>query len=104
MKNIKYNSAFAVLLIVFISIFSINSTSVKAQDVLTENDYFLEGVQCYINMDFEKAEKLLTKAIQINKNNDAAYYYLGLTYFEVKDFDKAEINFKTAQESDPSNF
>src|SRR5574344_741614 len=44
------------------------------------------------------------KALEKNSDNDAACYYLALTYYGLRNVDKAEMYLKMANDIDPNNF
>ena len=74
----------------------------KSQDI-TPKEYYLEGVRYYNEGNFENARKLLSQATMDDEGNDAAYYYLGLTYIQLQDAQAAEAYLSKALEMDPGN-
>lgn len=75
-----------------------------AQESLTSEDCLIEGIKYYNISDWESAKTLLLQAAEINPENDAAYYYLGLSCYGLRDAENAEVYLKKAQEKDPGNF
>jgi len=62
------------------------------------------GILCYEAdqlKTFEKAEEQFRAALQLNRNSQKAYYYLGLIYFERGKKSQARQKFKQARESQP---
>lgn len=53
------------------------------------------GKLAYQQKDFEKAERELTKGLQIDKNDDEGWYMLGYSQIELGKFDEAQKSFKT---------
>lgn len=104
MKNIRHISAAVAALFISFSISLFFPFSIKAQKVLSESDYFIEGIRYYNIEEFEKAETLFIKALEKNSDNDAACYYLALTYYGLRNVDKAEMYLKMANDIDPNNF
>ena len=84
------------------------STALTAQQILpqeiTPSEYFIEGMRHYNEESYEEAKELFVKAIGADSENDAAYYYLALTYFQLQDPQAGEAYLTKAQEKDPDNF
>ena len=55
------------------------SASLFAQTNKAVENYFLDGIEHYNVENTEEAIKYFKKAISIDSENDAAYYYLGLS-------------------------
>lgn len=103
MKSHYTISTAAIFLMTFL--FSIIfSVPARSQDSVTADETFIEGVKYYNISDWNSAESVFLQTIQKNPDNDAAYFYLGLTYTYKKEMDKAEVYLKKAQEKDPKNF
>lgn len=64
----------------------------------------LSAVQKYDGGDYDKAIAMLSAVVERDQSNDAAYYYLGLSYIQKKELDAAELCLKKAVELDGSNF
>ncbi len=47
-------------------------------------------------MEYEKASKIFLKATEIDPNNYRAHYYLGLAYFNLKNFNAAKTEYEKA--------
>ncbi|MFA6676809.1 MAG: tetratricopeptide repeat protein [Bacteroidales bacterium] len=57
--------------------------------ISTSDDYFIEAMK-YYNLDSIKtATSFFKKSIDLDENNDAAYYYLGIIYSTEKNIDKS---------------
>lgn len=80
------------------------SASLFAQTNKAVENYFLDGIEHYNVENTEEAIKYFKKAISIDSENDAAYYYLGLSYSRLSDVKSTEIYLKKAIEKDPSNY
>ena len=63
----------------------------------------ISAVEKYDAQDFTGASGILEEVISEDPDNDAAHYYLGLSAFCLKDFDKAEKELKTAVKLDSAN-
>lgn len=89
-----------------LTLFLIAPSAAEGQEkgITTHHDYYLEGVRHYNEGNFETARQLLTKSAETESPNDAACYYLGLTYLQLQDAQAAEAYLTKAQEGDPSNF
>ena len=59
------------------------------------------GIWYYETEQFEKAERQLKAALQLNRNSQKAYYYLGLICFDKGQKVQALHDFKQARESQP---
>lgn len=98
MKNIlRYISV--ILLSVVIALTAEAQPS-KAQ---VEN-YVLSAVHKYDSGDYDAAIKMLNSVVELDQSNDAAYYYLALSYIQKEDLELAEAFFQKAVELDPANF
>ncbi|MFW5782745.1 MAG: NHL repeat-containing protein, partial [Candidatus Muiribacteriaceae bacterium] len=49
-------------------------------------EMFTEGKKALLDKDYEKAEKLLEYAVNIDSSNYNAYYYLGYTYYKLRKY------------------
>ena len=92
--------------ILFLVLFIFSSTLLSYAQ---ENDSFyenkvIEAVEKYNIQDFTGAANILEKVVSEAPSNDAAHYYLGLSYFFQGDKTRAEQELKTAAELDKSNF
>lgn len=90
----------------FLTIYTIFPSAANGQEkgAIPPQDYFLEGVRHYNDGNFETARQLLTKSVEKDTLNDAACYYLGLSYLQLQDPQAAEAYLIKAQERDSSNF
>ncbi len=89
---------------VIILLFLLLGATAFGQEKISSDEYFLEGVRHYNEQEWETAKTLLIKATQENPENDAAFYYLALSYYQLKDVQGCEAYLQKAQEMDPSNF
>ena len=98
MKNIlRYISA---ILLSVVTAVTVDAQPAKAQ---VEN-YVLSAIHKYNSGDYDAAIKMLHSVVENDRNNDAACYYLALSYIQKNDLDLAEAFLQRATESDPSNF
>ena len=58
------------------------------------NGALSKGIDLYMRQDFEGAIKEFQAVIKRNPGYAFAYEGLGLAYYQLKDFDKSEKNFK----------
>ncbi|MCI0531174.1 MAG: tetratricopeptide repeat protein [candidate division Zixibacteria bacterium] len=69
--------------------------------------WFNRGVANFYNPDttvLSKAETAFLKAVELDSTNSEAYSYLGLMYYNRKQFDKAVENFHKKLAQDPTNY
>ena len=64
---------------------------------------FERGVTYCENEDFDSAIECFNKAIELNENNDVAWYNLGLIYCEKENYDKSFQCYSNALELNPDN-
>ena len=64
----------------------------------------LDAVNKYNERDFDGAIRLLETVVEADSSNDAACYYLSLSYLGKGDAKKAEEYLSRAVETDPKNF
>ena len=67
-------------------------------------NYVLDAVQQYDAGHYDQAIQMLNAVVARDQSNDAAYYYLALSYIQKKELDAAELYFQKAVELDGSNF
>lgn len=91
-------------LIYFLLLFPIFSFAQNQDNGLTHLDYYLEGVRYYNEREYPKAIESLKKALVENPENDAAFYYLGLSYIQKQDIQLGEVFLERAISIDPSNY
>lgn len=58
-----------------------------------ENESFLKGLEYYQNKNFELARAYFEEAKNYEPDNATVYFYLGNTYYELKDLDNAIMNY-----------
>lgn len=80
---------------------SVETSSDKISDPVY---YFMEGLRFYNLLDHDKAEFHLLRSLELDENNDAAYYYLSNIYIAKNDLEKGEIYLRRALDIDPSNY
>jgi tetratricopeptide (TPR) repeat protein len=78
--------------------------NLNAQQIKNEDDNFIEGIKLYTLEEYENAAELLQLATSQSPNNDAAAFYLGLTYLNMEDKERGELYIKKALEIDPGNY
>ena len=90
---------------IFIIILSVAALKAEAQPskAALENQV-LSAVQAYGDGHYDKAIGVLDAVIEKDQTNDAAYYYLGMSYIKKKELDVAEAYLQKAVELDSSNF
>jgi tetratricopeptide (TPR) repeat protein len=67
--------------------------------------YLSNGDKCNRNCDFEEAEKLYKKAVEIKPNSEEAYQKLGSLYqYDIKNMQKAIDTYSQGLEYFPNNF
>lgn len=64
----------------------------------------ISAVEKYSDGKSGEAAEILKKILSTDKENDAAWYYLGMCYAVQEDLDMAEDCFKSAMTIDPANF
>jgi len=62
----------------------------------SEMEYLIKGNQYYYQDFYYSAIDEYTKMIEVNSNNHVGYYNRGLSYFYLKDYEKAFEDFKIA--------
>ena len=77
------------------------SLGVSAQN--TDNR-LIDAVTLLENGDYAKTQTILNTLLKAEPDNDALYYYLGLSEIGLKDFEKAEEHLKKAVELDGKNY
>lgn len=93
----KY-AAWAVLLL-----FSAGLASAHAEmlfDAGAAQEHFKTGQDLYFKHDYKSAIKEFEEAIAIDPENADAYYYLGYSYYKLKDMEKAMAVFDEAYKVD----
>lgn len=93
-----------ILFALFLLVSQLSFSQNQIVQEITPEEYYLEGVRYYNEAKFENGRELLSKAIEQDPDNDAAYYYLGLTYLHLQDPQACEAYLLKAQEKDPDNF
>lgn len=68
------------------------------------NYWFLQGMREFNNKNFATAKEAFQKLVEIDPNNDAAYYYLSNIALAEKDIESAEAQLKKAVGKDSTNF
>lgn len=96
----KWTVVFVFSVLLTISI----SSSAQEKGQISPLEYYLEGVRHYNSGECSSARELLIQAIEKDPENDAAYYYLALSYIQLQDIQAGEAYLIKAQEKDPSNF
>lgn len=89
---------------ILLAFFLAFSLPLFSQEGITADDTFIEGIKNFNINDYSTAQLLFQQTIDKDPDNDAAYYYLGLTYYMQKDFENAEVYLKKANEIDQNNF
>lgn len=64
----------------------------------------IEAVGLMDREEYQQAQDMLRGVVSTEASNDAAWYYLGLTYVAQRDVDMAEDCFQKASSLDPGNF
>lgn len=87
-------------------LFAAFTAEASAQNIrqLNKSNMILTAVEAYEKGDYSKAEKWLSQVTAIDKENDAAWYYLALCAVADNDAELAEAYFSRAAEIDPGNF
>jgi len=94
------NSISLVITIAWALIFALIPQRSYAQD----NVSLVDAVNLYDNGDYSNASLLFERILKQNRDNDAAHYYLGMSYYSLKETDKAELHLLEAVRLDGSNF
>ena len=96
-KHIIALTASLVLLLTTVGAFA------QRLDSLQEN-MILSAVNKYNEGNYDAAKESLNHIIEVNSENDAAWYYLALTSYALNDIEMAETCLQRAVELDPKNF
>ena len=81
-------------LAIILSVIALKAEAQTSKAVL-ENQV-LSAVQAYSDGHYDKAIGTLDTVIEKDLTNDAAYYYLGMSYVKKKELDAAEIYLQKA--------
>lgn len=65
-----------------------------------QKKYLEDGVGCLKEEKYEEAVELFQKEVEQEKNLGEAYRGMGMAYYELKDYEKAEESFQQALESE----
>ena len=106
MPETKMNIIYRYILSTIAALLGILLTA-TAQSVRPESVYenmLLEAVSRYNSQDLDGAQKILNEIVAGDQNNDAAWYYLAMTYIGKGEIALAEEFFRKAVEIDGSNF
>lgn len=86
-----------------LSVFSVVRVEAQPLKALYEN-HVLDAVQKYDSGNYDEAIGILTAVLEKDPENDAACYYLALSYLFKNELEAAESLLKKAVELDRSNF
>jgi tetratricopeptide (TPR) repeat protein len=65
-------------------------------DTKASDAHFQEGLKLYFNQQYEDATKAFEEAIKIDPENAKAYYFMGYSYYKLKNMPKAMETFEQA--------
>lgn len=65
-------------------------------DTKAADAHFQQGLKLYFKQQYEGAIKEFEEAVKIDPENAKAYYFLGYTYYKLKDMPKAMETFEQA--------
>ena len=91
------------IFILFLSVLSVVRVEAQPLKALYEN-HVLDAVQKYNNGNYDAAIGILNAVLEKDPDNDAACYYLALSYIFKNELEAAESLLKKAVELDRSNF
>src|SRR6185436_18243475 len=69
-------------------------------DTKAADAHFQEGLKLYFKQQYEAANKEFEEAIKINPDNAKAYYFIGYSYYKLKNMPKAMETFEQAYHLD----
>ena len=75
----------------------------KETDALSATDWFTKGYNAYENKEYDKAISFYLRAIELDPDDDAAYYNLGIAYNSQGNLTKAIQLYEKAIELDPDD-
>lgn len=79
------------------------ATKSKPMSDIKQEQYFIEGCRRRINGDFNAAIAQFNEVLKINPQNDAALYYMALTYIDMREYNKALQYIEPALKLNPEN-
>ena len=69
-------------------------------DTKAADAHFQEGINLYFKQQYEDANKEFEEAIKINPDDAKAYYFIGYSYYKLKNMPKAMETFEQAYHLD----
>lgn len=84
-------------------ILSVTLTPVFGEELFdtgAAKQHFNAGLDLYFKKDYKEAIKEFEEAAQINPDNANAYYFMGYSYYKLKEMNKAREVFSQAYEVD----
>ncbi len=90
--------AWAVLLMTVTGLSPVFADELFDSEAATQ--HFNAGLDLYFKQDFKDAIKEFEAAAEINPENANAYYFMGYSYYKMKDMKKAREVFEQAYEAD----
>src|ERR1700752_4031397 len=69
-------------------------------DTKAADAHFQEGLKLYFKQQYEAANKEFEEAIKINPDDAKAYYFIGYSYYKLKNMPKAMETFEQAYRLD----
>jgi tetratricopeptide (TPR) repeat protein len=69
-------------------------------DTKASDAHFQEGLKLYFKQQYDAANKEFEEAVKINPDNAKAYYFIGYSYYKLKNMPKAMETFEQAYRLD----
>lgn len=91
---------------------ALSATCGMSQTIIRDNTpapkdkdyYFMQGVRLYNLSDYANSKEAFSKILELEPENDAAYYYLSNISLSTNDIVSAEVLLEKAIELDPDNY
>lgn len=96
LKRITYLLSTSILLTI--------SVIVSAQDTVTPDDLFIEGMRHYNENEYQQAVSVFSKVIEDSPEHDAALYYIALSHIALNDIHTGELFLEKAVSIAPTNY
>jgi len=91
------------MMMAMLLIFSVGETSALAEELFdsaSAKEHFNAGLDLYFKKDYMDAIKEFEAATQFDPDNANAYYFMGYSYYKLKDMEKAMMVFQQAYDTD----
>jgi Tfp pilus assembly protein PilF len=79
----------------------VNGNAQDLFDTKASETRFQSGLQLYFQKDYPEAIREFQNAVSINPDDARSYYFMGYSYYQLRDMEKAQDSFDMAYQLDP---